>query len=261
MSMSSLTGKRILSLIRDGDFAHPGETEAIDLLLDGLPRDPARRVLDLGCGLGGTAALIAERGYGQVSGVDADPETIAYAQRTYLGQFFTCAGASDVSRAVAGPFDAIVMFTAFYCFPDQAQALKECRALVRPGGELRLFDYTTATWNTEARDFCAGYARGCWKPLVIDEVDSFLESNGWRTTVRRDLTGEFRRWYQDLLERIEARRDRIVEAADERWYEYAHQRYADLLTAIEQGTIGGGIVHAVPRLPIPLGAPSPDRSV
>ncbi len=252
MSMSSLTGKRILSLIREGDFAHPGETDAVDLLLDGLPCDRFRRVLDLGCGLGGTAALIAERGYGQVTGVDADPETIAYASRTYPGLSFACASASDVSRAIDGPFDAIVMFTAFYCFPDQGQALRECRTLAHAGGELRLFDYTTPTWNTETRDFCTRYARGGhWRPLVLDEIDHLLETNGWRATVRRDLSDEFRQWYRDLLQRLGARRDRIVQAADERWYAYAHQRYADLLAAIEQGIIGGGIVHAVPLAPSP----------
>ena len=247
MSMSSLTGKRILSLIRDGDFAHPGEIEAVDLLLEGLPCDRFRRVLDLGCGLGGTAALIAERGYGQVTGVDADPETIAYARRTYSGLSFVCASASDVSRAVEGPFDAIVMFTAFYCFPDQGQALRECRTLAHAGSELRIFDYTTPTWNTGTRNFCARYARGGhWKPLVLDQVDGLLETNGWRATVRRDLGDDFLRWYRELLVKIEAMRDLIIQAADERWYAYAYQRYADLFAAIEQGTIGGAIVHAVP---------------
>lgn len=245
--MSSLTGKRILSLIRDGDFAHPGETEAVDLVLDGLPCDRFRRVLDLGCGLGGTAALIAERGYGQVTGVDADPETIDYARRAYPGSSFVCASASDVSRAIDGPVDTIVMFTAFYCFPDQGKTLRECRTLAHAGSELRLFDYTTPAWDTGTRDFCTRYARGGhWRPLVLDELDGLLETNGWRATVRRDLSVEFRHWYRDLLQRIEARRDRIVQAADERWYAYAHQRYADLLVAIEQGIIGGAVVHAVP---------------
>jgi len=85
----------------------------------------------------------------------------------------------------------------------------------------------------------------------MDGIDGLLESNGWRATVRRDLTDEFRQWYRELLERIEARRDRIIAAADDRWYGYAYERYADLLAAIERGTIGGAIVHAVPLPPGP----------
>jgi SAM-dependent methyltransferase len=248
MSMSSLIGKRILSVIRDGDFAHPGEADAVDLVLEGLPRDRSRRVLDLGCGLGGTATLIADRGYGHVSGVDVDPDTIAYAQHTYPAQSFYCASASEISKVVSGTFDSIVMFNSFYCFPDQAQALRECRALAHGGTEMRIFDYSTPTWNIRARMFCEQYARGYWRPVVLDEVDERFEQNGWRITSRRDVTNEYRMWYRKLLLMIAAKRERIVKTSDERWYRYAYQRYDDLLIAIEEGTIGGGIIRAVPRV-------------
>jgi cyclopropane fatty-acyl-phospholipid synthase-like methyltransferase len=247
-SMSSLTGKRILSLIRDGDFAHPGEAGAVDLVLEGLPRDPSLRVLDLGCGLGGTAALIAQRGHQHVTGVDVDPDTIAYAQRTYPAVSFRCAGAGDVASALPGPFDAIVMFTSFYCFPDQGQALRACRALAHPGTEMRVFDYATPTWDARAQAFCGRYARGGhWQPLVLDAVDGLFQRNGWLVTSRRDFTREFRAWYRALVAQIDARRDLIIEASDEAWHRYARERYADLLAAIEDGTIGGAVVHASPR--------------
>ena len=203
MSMSSLTGKRILSLIRDGDFAHPGEADAVGLVLDGLPRGAERRVLDLGCGLGATARVIAERGYGQVWGVDVDAATVAYAREACPRQSFECASASEVSGAVAGPFDTIVMFTSFYCFPDQEQALRECRTLAHGGTEMRIFDYATPSWDARVQAFCAGYAHGFWKPLVMDEVEDTFARNGWRVVSRQDLTAEFRRWYQDLVAKIE----------------------------------------------------------
>jgi len=247
-SMSSLTGKRILSLIRDGDFAHPGGADAIDLVLDGMLGGPSSRVLDLGCGLGGTAALIAQRGHGHVTGVDVDPDTIAYAQRAYPGVSFHCAGAGEIAGALAGPFDAIVMFTSFYCFPDQEQVLRACGALAHAGTEMRIFDYATPTWDARAQAFCERYARGGhWRPLVSDAVGGVFQRNGWHVTSHRDLTLEFRAWYRALVAQIDARRDRIVEASDDAWYQYARQRYGDLLAAIEDGTIGGAVVHAAPR--------------
>ena len=248
MSMSSLVGKRILSLIRDGDFAHPGEVDAVDALLEGWPSNPGWRVLDVGCGLGATADLIARRGHGQVHGVDADPGTIDYARSHYPGQSFSCASALDVSTAVPGPFDAIVMFTSFYCFPDQPRVLRECGALARADTILRIFDYATPTWNPAAEAFCQGYARGGhWRPLVMDECVELFESNGWQIVGRRDLTAEFRLWYRDLVARIASRREAIVSASDEGWYLYALQRYRELLDAIENGPIGGAIISAVPR--------------
>lgn len=246
MSMSSLTGKRILSLVRDGDFAHAGETEAVDLVLDGMPRDESRRVLDLGCGLGATAAIIAARGCGHVTGVDIDPGTIEYASRTYPGVSFRCASATEASSAVAGPFDAIVMFNAFYAFPDQAATLRECRSLAAPDGELRLFDYTTPTWNDAARDFCASYARGgFWRPLALDTIDDEFAAQGWRIESVRTLDDEYRRWYRTLVATIDARRDRLIAASDQAWFEYARWRFTALLAAVEAGVIGGAIVRAV----------------
>ncbi len=245
--MSSLTGKRILSLIRDGDFAHPGEADAVDLVLDGLSTDPSRRVLDLGCGLGGTARLIAERGYGTVSGVDVDADTIAYASRAHPGQTFYRASALDASSVVPGPFDLIVMFTALYCFPDQERVLRECRALAHAGTELRVFDYAAPTWNAQVEAFCTRYARGGhWKPLVLDQVDRGFGRNGWRIHSCRDLSPQFQVWYRELLAKIDARRERIEQASDAGWYRYARERYRDLLEAIEAGTIGGAILRAVP---------------
>ncbi len=53
MDMNSPMGKQILALIRDGDYAHAGEEEAIELTLKNVSKDPGRRVLDVGCGRGG----------------------------------------------------------------------------------------------------------------------------------------------------------------------------------------------------------------
>jgi cyclopropane fatty-acyl-phospholipid synthase-like methyltransferase len=60
--MNSPQGKRILALVREGDYAHPGEERAIDLIFSSLPRDAAREVLDVGCGRGGTADYVRAHG-------------------------------------------------------------------------------------------------------------------------------------------------------------------------------------------------------
>ena len=40
--MNSYLGKHVLSLVRNGDFAHAGEREAIELAMGGVPSGPIR---------------------------------------------------------------------------------------------------------------------------------------------------------------------------------------------------------------------------
>jgi len=53
MRMNSPTGKKILALVREGDYAHPGEEAAIGLVMRDFAPDPGRLILDVGCGPGG----------------------------------------------------------------------------------------------------------------------------------------------------------------------------------------------------------------
>src|SRR5689334_15460967 len=89
--MNSPQGKAILALVRNGDYAHPGEEDAIALVAGMVPRTGNCRVLDVGCGRGGTAQWFHEHRWGDVVGLDIDAESIAYARRTYPGiEFHAC---------------------------------------------------------------------------------------------------------------------------------------------------------------------------
>ena len=67
LTMSSLTGKLVLSLVRGSDYAHAGEEEAIELALGPVVGIAPLRFLDVGCGIGGTARYVAERCWGTVT--------------------------------------------------------------------------------------------------------------------------------------------------------------------------------------------------
>ena len=82
-AMNNATGKRLLALVRDGDYAHPGEEEANELLFAGVRPDPRRRVLDAGCGGAGTAAWVQARGLGAVTGIEIDAATARLARERH----------------------------------------------------------------------------------------------------------------------------------------------------------------------------------
>ena len=58
MNMNSFEGKRILALIREGDYAHAGEEEAIERAFRSIPKNRENWVLDVGCGRGGSAGVM-----------------------------------------------------------------------------------------------------------------------------------------------------------------------------------------------------------
>ena len=134
MAMDNATGKRLLALIRDADYAHPGEEVANRLLFAGVTRDPARRILDAGCGGGGAAAWVQDQGYGRVTGLEIDAETARLARVRHPE---VCVVEGDLQRAadaVAGPFGLIYAMTALYAVPDQAAAFAQLAAVAAPGG-------------------------------------------------------------------------------------------------------------------------------
>ncbi len=61
MRMNSASGKAILSLVREGDYAHPGEEQAIDLVFRTFLKKSDCQVLDLGCGRGGLPTMCRGR--------------------------------------------------------------------------------------------------------------------------------------------------------------------------------------------------------
>lgn len=245
LSMSSATGKQILSLIRSGDYAHAGEEEAIRLTLNGITPISDRRVLDMGCGLGGTVDYISRLGLGAVTGIDIDCDTIEYATKRYPAHTFACGPAGEASRYLRPGFSLIVIFNALYTFPDQVAALREANILGAPHAELRIFEYTASSETSAVKSFCERYGRGRWRPIMLDQAGEMLARSGWQLEQVTDLSAQYQAWYGELVNKIESKKADIVSQHGDRWFEYALRRYDELLDAIGDGVIGGAIFRAV----------------
>jgi len=139
--MNSLNGKKALALVREADFAHPGDKRAIEMVFKHLPRDPSKRVLDVGSGLGATADLIRHEGWGRVTGIDQNRGAVVYANETYPRCHFVCCDVSAVDQRVEPGFPIVVSFCAFYAFRDQGAALAALARVATPEAKLALFDY------------------------------------------------------------------------------------------------------------------------
>ena len=243
VAMNNATGKRLLALVRGADYAHPGEEAANELLFAGVRPDPSRRVLDAGCGGGGTAAWVQRRGLGAVTGIEVDPATARLARERHPDVAFVEGDLQRARDAVAGPFDLVYAMTALYAVPDKAATFRELGALAAPGAELRLLEYADPE-DRFAQATSSSRSWGWWRPLAPRELPEVLAATGWSAVSVTDLHAEFVHWYRDLCARIAVRRETIVREFGDEWFEFVAGDYAGILALVRTRTLGGVLVRA-----------------
>ncbi len=127
------------------DEFHTGGIEATTALLDQLTIDPAMRVLDVGCGLGGTARHILHRYGAHVVGVDLTPDYVAVARA--LNERIQLSAGIDLHEGSAlelpldeDDFDLVTMFHVGMNISDKSRLFAEVARVLKPGGQFALFD-------------------------------------------------------------------------------------------------------------------------
>ncbi|MFO1417706.1 MAG: methyltransferase domain-containing protein [Methylotetracoccus sp.] len=238
--MNSPQGKAILAMVRGGDHAHPGEEEALRLMAAMADRDQVRRVLDVGCGRGGSAAWFQREGWGEVVGLDIDAKSIDYAKSAYPGIDFRAQDIATLPRDAFEPFDLIYLLTAYYAIPDQREALHRLRGACRDGGTLLVVDYMRPEGQPIPPELGAEIGR----PIVLEHLKNALADVGWGEILVDDWSGHFLRWYEALLDRFHVSEHRIVEAYGEDWYAYVTGWYGTLRDSLSGGRLGGVAVRA-----------------
>ena len=124
-----------------GESFHPGGADLSARLIRGLHLPPNARVLDVACGIGTTARLLARDFSLNVVGLDASAVNVTKAEGLLRGETATFVTA-DAAR-VPFPddsFDAVVCECAVSTFADQPGVVAEFARVLRPGGVVGVTD-------------------------------------------------------------------------------------------------------------------------
>jgi ubiquinone/menaquinone biosynthesis C-methylase UbiE len=243
MRLNSYQGKRLLALARGGDYAHAGETESIDLVWSALPKNPTQQVLDAGCGRGGTAAYIHRAGWGEVTGIDIEGESIQRAHEIYPEITFDVCPVEQAARMGRQTFNIICCFNSFYAFTDQPAALRAFAHNAKPGAQLAIFEYTDpGTFKESALGKHVELLH--WQPLVLSTIGSLLNETGWTLKTIHDITVDYIRWYKTFSDRIRELRTTLIEECGAETWEYASNFYDLMHETLRTGHMGGAIVYA-----------------
>ena len=130
-----------------GDSFHPGGERLTRLLAECLQLGPEDRVLDVGCGRGVSALVLARERGCSVVGMDYGKQNVEEARRAAAdaGLADRVAFYSGDAEAVPfgdGAFDAVICECVVSTFTDKTIPLQEMRRVLKPQGRLGMTDVT-----------------------------------------------------------------------------------------------------------------------
>ncbi|MGP3919837.1 class I SAM-dependent methyltransferase [Nonomuraea sp. 10N515B] len=190
-----------------GDSFHPGGPALTRRLADRLALSPGMRVLDVACGRG-TSALLLAKEYGvHVDGADLGADNLERARTAAQQQgvgHLTAFHLADAEKLPFpdGCFDAVICECAFCTFPDKLTAAREFARVLRPGGRVGITDITMATDRLpdELADL-AGWVACLADARPIDTYTHLLAQAG----LTAGLTEEHDQALAEMIDQVEAR--------------------------------------------------------
>lgn len=151
--------------IHHGYFEHRGETaveaqeKLIDKLLALLTISSQHRILDVGCGLGGSSLYLARKYGAKVTGITLSQKQVDMATQLATKEnirdvTFQVEDALSLASFSEGTFDIVWSLESCEQFYDKQLFIEQAFRVLKPGGSLLL-----ATWCSDAEEYHGAQAK------------------------------------------------------------------------------------------------------
>jgi phosphoethanolamine N-methyltransferase len=235
----------LLSTLRDGDYAHAGDKEAIDLVLETVlsinPNIRNGKVLDVGCGFGGTLEYIKTQGFQHLYGIDMNQDSIDYAKAKYSGINFTQMDAFEADN-LDDKFDLIILFNSIYAISDKEKLLQVLNKIANPNAILVIFDYSVKN-NKKTLDI-KDFAGKPMYPIDLTYLPQNLNETNWNILQINDLSKQYIIWYEQFLDKLHQQRKNLESKFLSTDIKQVENSFAYFLAELKTEKMGGIVIYA-----------------
>jgi|UniRef100_A0A7S4GI67 ubiquinone/menaquinone biosynthesis C-methylase UbiE len=209
------TKVRIDTYGEDGDLGQSSwmTVKELNSMMEMLEVNSTSRVLEVGCGAGGTSVYVAKRYACKITGVDLNPHGVETAN-----QLAAKDGVSDVADFVVldaskplpfepDAFDAVFCNDTMCHIPSRKSVLEDWKRVLKPDGKMVFTDAMVVSGMVSSDEFATRSSIGKYYYPPLGENEKIIKSAGFELLDAIDTTPEAaqvaKRWH-DSRDRYKA---------------------------------------------------------
>lgn len=232
------------------DYMAPGGEGNVDKMVAGIEL-AGRRVLDIGCGLGGPAFALARKYGAEVTGIDLEPQLIARANRR--AEELGLSNRTEFRTVTLGDlpfpdrsFDLVFTSGALTQTEDKAGIAAECLRVLKPGGMLTCYDWlrNDAPISDDMRYFFKMEGL-TYNLITLARLGRHLEEAGFVDVTLEDASDWYRRESRREYEKMRGEgRPEVVALIGEAQAAHMIEDWRSLVVVCEKGELRQGYTRA-----------------
>lgn len=236
--------KYLLSEIRNGDYTHAGDEEAIKMVLPFLSNKV--ELIDIGCGLGGTAYYLSQHLNCNILGIDKDPKAIGYARDHYPKIEFDQIDVNFIfNHFDSNSFDAAIFFNSFYALKAHQKTLHDIDQLIMPKGTIIIFEYASYGQFNEQNPFLST-ADKLFNPVDLAVIKAQF-GRDYKVNII-DITKSFIVWYQNTIRHLENKKDTLIKKYGKPPFIEVLEGFNSLITLLNTSKLFGVLIVATKKI-------------